>query len=378
MVRDMDDDALLRLGLTPATATAWAEHREAGLRLARVAAQHRGGYVVLTSAAHAGLGGASEGPSNTGVLEMRADLSGRLRRAVAIDPADGPAVGDWVAVEVHGNSVTMHGVLPRLSKLSRRAAGRGASEQLVAANVDTVFLVCPLDQPVNLRRLERLLAISLESGAAAAVVLTKADLCADPGAARAAIGSHDDADGLPIPVHVVSNITGEGLDALDVYTHTPRTSALIGASGVGKSTLINRWLGHAKQAVNAVRDDGKGRHTTTHRELLVLPQGGLVIDTPGMRELGLWRSEEGLQGVFADVAALTESCRFRDCTHAEEPGCAVQAAVTDAPLAPARAASFHKLQREQVSFDRERGTQARVRARQADKKTHRARRNDSR
>ena len=362
------DDALQRLGLTPATASAWAEHRDAGLRLARVAAQHRGGYVVLSSAEHLGV----TGDPATGIAELRADLSGRVRRALAIDPADGPAVGDWVAVEVHGGSATMHVVLPRLSKLSRRAAGRGASEQLVAANVDTVFLVCPLDQPLNLRRMERLLAITFESGAAAAVVLTKADLCPDPAAAAATLGPHSDAAGTPIPVHVVSNVTGEGLAALDVYTHTPRTSALIGASGVGKSTLINRWIGHARQAVNAVREDGKGRHTTTHRELLALPQGGLVIDTPGMRELGLWRSEEGLLGVFTDVVALTESCRFRDCLHAEEPGCALQASVVAGTLAPERAASFLKLQREQVHLDRERDVLARVRARQADKKVHRA------
>jgi len=362
------DDALQRLGLTPATASAWAEHRDAGLRLARVAAQHRGGYVVLSSAAHVG----AEGEHVGGVVEMRADLSGRLRRAVAIDPADGPAVGDWVAVEVHGASVTMHVVLPRLSKLSRRAAGRGASEQMVAANVDTVFLVCPLDQPINLRRVERLLAITFESGAAAAVVLTKADLCSDSAAAVATLGPHSDAAGTPIPVHVISNVTGEGLEALDVYTNTPRTSALIGASGVGKSTLINRWLGHARQAVNTVREDGKGRHTTTHRELLVLPQGGLVIDTPGMRELGLWRSEEGLQGVFTDVVALAEQCRFRDCGHGEEPGCAIQAAVVAGTLPAERASSFLKLHREQLHLDRERDVLARVRARQADKKVHRA------
>ncbi len=360
-------DALHRLGLTPAIDAAAAEHRAAGLRLARVAAQHRGGYVVLTTAVLAAA--AVDGEAGA-ITELRADLSGRLRRAVAIDAAAGPAVGDWVAVEVHGEerpSATMHTVLPRASKLSRKAVGRGASEQLVAANVDTVFLVCPLDQPLNLRRIERLLTIALESGAAAVIVLTKADLCADPDAALAQLGPRPE-----VPVHVISNVTGVGVDALDIYTDSPRTSALIGASGVGKSTLINRWLGHARQAVNAVRDDGKGRHTTTHRELLVLPQGGLVIDTPGMRELGLWRSEEGLQGAFADVAALTGTCRFRDCTHAQEPGCAIHAAVADGTLAPERAASFIKLQQEQAILDRERDGLARLRARQADRRSQRA------
>lgn len=361
------DDALHRLGLRAATELAWAEHRAAGLRLARVAAQHRGGYVLLSSAAQLD---PAVAPT---VVELRADLSGRLRRAVAIDAAAGPAVGDWVAAEVHGEerpSATMHAVLPRASKLSRRAAGRGASEQLVAANVDTVFLVSALDQPQNVRRVERLLTIALESGAAAAIVLTKADLCPDPQLARAALAPL--CARADVPLHVVSSVDGQGLAGLDLYTHVPQTSALIGASGVGKSTLINHWLGHERQAVNAVRDDGKGRHTTTHRELLVLPQGGLVIDTPGMRELGLWRSEEGLQGAFADVAAIAGTCKFRDCGHAQEPGCALQAAVTAGALAPERAASFVKLQQEQAEFDRARDGQARVRARQADRPSRRA------
>ena len=169
-----------------------------------------------------------------------------------------------------------------------------------------------------------------------------------------------------------SSVDARGLEELDIYTSVPRTSALIGASGVGKSTLINRWLGHERQAVSAVRDDGKGRHTTTHRELLVLPQGGLVIDTPGMRELGLWRSEEGLLGAFADVAALAERCKFRDCGHAQEPGCAIQGAVAAGTLEPERAASFLKLQQEQAGLDRARDGLARVRARQADRRSPRA------
>jgi len=307
------------------------------------------------------------------VVELRADLSGRLRRAVAIDAAAGPAVGDWVAAEIHGEerpSATTHIVLPRSSKLSRRAAGRDAVEQLVAANVDTVFLVCALDQPHNIRRIERLLTIALESGAAAAIVLTKADLCPDPGLARADLTPLCERAG--VPLHVISSVDGRGLEELDIYTSVPRTSALIGASGVGKSTLINRWLGEDRQPVNAVRDDGKGRHTTTHRELLVLPQGGLVIDTPGMRELGLWRSEEGLLGAFADVAALAETCRFRDCSHALEPGCGLQGAVAAGTVEPERAASFIKLQQEQVGLDRARDGQARVRARQADRRSPRA------
>lgn len=361
------DAVLQRLGLTPAIAEHFAEARAAGMRLARVAAQHRGGHVVLSS-------GEQVGGEVGAVVELRADIAGRLRRAIAEDPAAVPAVGDWVAVTVAGErpSATIHAVLPRRTKLSRKAAGRNASEQLVAANVDRVFLVCPLDQPLNLRRIERLLTIALESGAAASVVLTKVDLCEDPAAARASLGEHQGRDGAPIPVHVISSVTGVGLAELDVYTHDPQTTALIGASGVGKSTLINRWLGHERLPVAEVREDGKGRHTTTHRELLVLPQGGLVIDTPGMRELGLWRSDEGLHGAFADVAALTEQCRFRDCTHDQEPGCAVQAAVADGSLPPERAASYAKLQREQVHLDQERSALGRTRARAADKRQQRA------
>ncbi len=362
------DDALYRLGLRGETELAWAEHRSSGLRLARVAAQHRGGYVLLSSTAQA-----NQPAAEPAILELRSDLSGRLRRAVAVDAAAGPAVGDWVAAEFQGEerpSATVHAVLPRSSKLSRRAAGRGASEQLVAANVDTVFLVCALDQPHNLRRIERLLTIALESGAAAAIVLTKADLCADPELARSELTPL--CERASVPLHVISSVDGRGLEELDIYTSVPRTSALIGASGVGKSTLINHWLGHERQAVNAVRDDGKGRHTTTHRELLVLPQGGLVIDTPGMRELGLWRSEEGLQNAFADVAPLAAECKFRDCSHAQEPGCAIQAAVTAGTLPPDRAASFIKLQQEQAEFDRARDGQARVRARHADRRSTRA------
>jgi ribosome biogenesis GTPase len=312
-------------------------------------------------------------PAGPGLLELRADLSGKLRRAAASDPAAGPAVGDWVAIR--GGPVgcaTIHAVLPRTSQLSRRAAGRTAIEQVVAANVDTVLVVIPLDRPIATRRLERLLIIARSSGAAAAIVLTKADLCPDPGAAAAELAPLCARAGAEIPVHTISSVTGEGLAALDLYTSRPQTTALIGASGVGKSTLLNRWLGHERQAVAGLTSEGKGRHTTTHRELLVLPGGGLVIDTPGMRELGLWRTEDGLQDVFADVAALAEGCRFRDCHHADEPGCAVQAAIAAGTLAPDRAASFLKLQREQAHVERQHDDLARARARQADRRTHRA------
>lgn len=356
------DPALHRLGWTETTAAAWRAHAAEGLRPARVAAQHRGGYVLLTS-------------DEAGALvEPRSDLSGKLRRAAAADPAAGPAVGDWVAARggVPAGCATIHAVLPRTSQLSRKAPGRATVEQVVAANVDTVFVVLPLDRPIAERRLERLLIIARGSGADAAIVLTKADLCPDPAAVAASLIPLCERAGAVIPVHTISSVTGQGLDSLDHYIDTPRTSALFGASGVGKSTLINRWLGHDRQPTAELTSEGKGRHTTTHRELLVLPHGGLVIDTPGMRELGLWKSEDGLSDVFADISKVAETCRFRDCSHAEEPGCAVRAAIEAGAIEPERAAAFLKLQREQAHVDRERDDLARSRARQADKRIHRA------
>lgn len=358
------NEVLGRLGWTAEWTAAWQAHATEGLRPARVAAQHRGGYVLLTA----------DDNDPPRLLEPRADLSGKLRRAAAVDPAAGPAVGDWVAIRggVPAGCATIHDVLPRRSQLSRKAAGRVTVEQVVAANVDTVMVVIPLDRPIAERRLERLLTIARGSGADAVIVLTKADLCPDPAAVTATLAPLCARAGAEIPVHTISSITGDGLAALDRYIDAPRTSALFGASGVGKSTLLNRWLGHERQAVAALTSEGKGRHTTTHRELLVLPQGGLVIDTPGMRELGLWSSDDGLSDIFADISALTEQCRFRDCSHHEEPGCAVQAAITSGAVDPERAASFLKLLREQAHVAREKDDLARARARQADKRAGRA------
>lgn len=358
------DAALHRLGWSPAFAADWPTYAEEGLRPARVVAQHRGGYVLLTS-------DDKEAPE---LVELRADLSGKLRRASAADPAAGPAVGDWVGIRggVPAGCATIHAVLPRTSQLSRKAAGRVTIEQVVAANVDTVMVVVPLDRPIAERRLERLLAIARSSGASAVIVLTKADLCEDPVAAVAAVDPLLARTGAEIPVHVISNVTGEGIAALDPLIDGPRTSALFGASGVGKSTLLNRWLGRDRMATAELTSEGKGRHTTTHRELLVLPAGGLVIDTPGMRELGLWRADEGLSDVFADIAALAETCRFRDCSHHEEPGCAVHEAVASGALEAERAASFLKLLREQAHIEREKDELARTRAKHADRRASKA------
>lgn len=352
-------DALARLGWDDHAAAAWSTWRGDGTTPGRVAAEHKGGYVVL----------AARG-------ELRGDLSGKLRRAAAHDELQRPAVGDWVALDVHGDlgTATIHAALPRKTVLTRRAPGRAAAPQIVAANVDAVFIVHALDQPPNLRRIERFLTITLASGAAPVLALTKADLVADPEPVLAAIRPllAKVAGERPVPIHVLSSVSGAGLDELDGYVARPQTSALIGPSGVGKSTLINRWLGEDRMTTGELREDGKGRHTTTHRELLVLPRGGLVIDTPGMRELGLWNADESVPEAFTDVAALAESCRFRDCTHAHEPGCAVRAAAESGALEPERLESFQKLRAELAALARDREALARNRARKADHRSLKA------
>lgn len=299
----------------------------------RVVAEHRDLYRVATA----------EG-------ERPARLSGRLRHH-ATARGDLPAVGDWVLLDVPDaeGAAVVHVVLPRRSRFSRGAAGQRTEEQVVAANVDTVWIVAALDAPLGPRRIERYLALAWESGARSAVVLSKADLAADPeGAAREAEGV---APG--VPVHALSAVTGEGMEALAPYLRARSTIALLGLSGAGKSTLINRLAGEELLRTGAVREgDAKGRHTTTHRQLVALPGGALVVDTPGMRELQLWDAGEGLQDAFADVEELASACRFADCGHSGEPGCAVAEAVERGELDPARAAGYQKLLREQEFQDR--------------------------
>lgn len=262
--------------------------------------------------------------------------------------ADLPAVGDWVVVRRRPGEAQadIHAVLPRRTKFSRRAAGPLAEEQVVAANLDTVFLLTALDHNYNLRRIERYLALAWESGAQPVVVLNKADLHPDPAAAHAAVLAI--APGAPVVT--LSAAHADHLDRLDPWLRPGATVALLGSSGVGKSTLINRLLGAQAQVTGAVSTAvGKGRHTTTRRELFVTPSGALVIDTPGMRELQFW--DAGLAAVtdvFADLGELVTQCRFHDCRHASEPGCAVLAALADGSLDAGRWQSYLKLQREQA------------------------------
>ena len=299
-----------------------------GLVPARILVQQRSLYRLVTE---------------TGELEGR--LSGRF----AHEAADGgyPVTGDWVAVELKEGVAVIAAVLPRSTAFTRMAAGTSKDRQVVAANVDVALLAASLNADLNLRRLERYLATAYESGAEPVILLTKADACADP---EPLIDSVRDI-AFGVPVLAMSVRTGQGLAELSALLAPGKTAVLLGSSGVGKSTLVNALAGVEKMATREIReDDARGRHTTTHRELILLPSGALILDTPGMRELALWDAEAGVAAAFAETTAevdlLAEGCRFRDCAHDKEPGCAVQAAVADGRLDPERWRSFQKLQRE--------------------------------
>jgi ribosome biogenesis GTPase len=278
------------------------------------------------------------------------ELAGKMRYQ-ASSAGELPAVGDWVAMSVIDGErrAIVHGVLPRRSSFSRKAVGGATEEQVVAANIDTVFLVTGLDGNFNLRRIERYLTLAWESGANPVVVLNKADLCENLEECVA----DAEAVSLGVPVIAVSATGEEGLERLEAYMQSGKTVALLGSSGVGKSTLTNRLAGEDLQDVGEVSGSvGKGKHTTTHRELIVLPSGGMLIDTPGMREIGLWSAGEGLQETFEDIERLASDCRFRDCTHANEPGCAVRQAIDDGELDADRLHNYEKMGREIAYLER--------------------------
>jgi ribosome biogenesis GTPase / thiamine phosphate phosphatase len=293
----------------------------------RVALEYQGIYRVFTD------GG-----------ELLAEVTGKLRFQ-AQERADFPAVGDWVVITriANENKASIHAILPRFSKFSRKAAGEVTEEQIVATNIDTIFLVQGLDKNYNLRRIERYLALAQESGSRPVIILSKADLIEDAEARAREV----EQVAASVPVHVISSKLSQGLEPLYQYLGTGLTIAFMGSSGVGKSTLINRLLGKEQQKTQEVREeDSKGRHTTVHRELIVLPQGGLLIDTPGMRELQLWDAGEGLADTFADIETFARDCYFGDCRHDNEPNCAVKAAVEEGILDASRLESYKKLQKE--------------------------------
>ena len=309
-------------------------HADKGLCPARVVVHNRLGYVIVAEAG-----------------ELTAVVSGKFRHQ-AKSPADYPVVGDWVAAELipGEEKALIHTALPRRTRFSRAMAGGTTDEHILAANVDDVFIVAALEGGLNLRRIERYLALAFESGAAPAVVLTKLDLCASAAEAKAAVASVEALAG-DAPVLALSSVSGRGVKALRKRIRPGRTAVLLGPSGVGKSTLVNELCGEELLAAQPVREgDFKGRHTTTRRELLLLRGGGLIIDTPGMRELQLWEGEAGIADAFEDITALAAGCRFTNCLHGEEPGCAVRAALVAGTLPAARLENYRKLRGEAGTF----------------------------
>ena len=290
--------------------------------------------------------------------EIDAVRSGRLTHR-ATSRGDLPAVGDWVVVRklADENRGAIIAVLPRRSWFSRRMAGHVTDEQVVAANVDVVFIVMALDDDFSPRRLERYLLLARESGASPVILLTKPDVCVDVPARVAEIAALAG----DVPVHVVSPKFDQGLDRVAEHVPAGKTGALLGSSGVGKSTIINRLVGREVQKTRHIREsDSKGRHTTSHRQLVFLPNGGFLIDTPGMRELQLWDVGEAVKETFDDIEALALECRFSDCRHRDEPRCAVKTAVEEGRLSASRLESYVKLQDELEHLARQQDQRAQI------------------
>jgi ribosome biogenesis GTPase / thiamine phosphate phosphatase len=339
---------LATLGWDDGWSAAFAEQNDGGLVPGRVSVQHRGAWDVLTE----------DG-------EVRARLPGRVRRD-ADSVSDLPVVGDWVALEPSSGRepAAIRAVLPRRTKFSRLAAHDPGSdvtrEQVVAANVDIVFLVASLVDDLSPRRFERYLTLAWESGARPVILLTKADLEPDPDPAVASVRAIAGED---VPIHAISVRTGAGLDEVRGHLGPGTTAALLGPSGVGKSTLVNALAGEDVMSTGAVREDGTGRHTTTRRQLVILPGDGLIVDNPGMRELHLWLAADGLEEAFEDVIELEARCKFSDCRHQGEPGCAIQEALENGSLDPERWQSYLALRQELGELEERLARKERSRAR---------------
>jgi ribosome biogenesis GTPase / thiamine phosphate phosphatase len=342
------DGALEAFGWTSHFELAFGPLRSAGLEPGRVLSEERGRCLVATVSGEAWV-----------------SIAGRLRHEAA-SAEDLPAVGDWVGLTGAADSTpTIQAVLPRTSRFARPARGDVPGAEVVAANIDVVLVVMGLDHDFNVPRLERYMALVQSSGAQPLIVLNKSDVCLDVAGHVAEV--HDAAP--DVPVLVLSALKGSGLEALDPWLQPGQTLCLVGSSGVGKSTIVNALLGWQRQAIGEVRvDDQRGRHTTTRRELLVMPSGALLIDSPGMRSVGMWDAEEGIAHLFSDIDEIAARCRFADCRHSSEPGCAVQAAIAEGSLSARRLESQHKLQRELEAMELRRASGGRAEARRRGRK----------
>lgn len=326
---------LADLGWDAAREREFEPYEASGLAPARVSLEHNHVYRVMSAEA-----------------ELLAEAAGRIKfRAGARKEL--PAVGDWVAIrqDPSESRATIRGILSRRTEFTRKAPGKPTAEQVLAANVDVAFIVFGLDKPANPRAIERYVALVRRSGAEPIVVLNKSDVAEKVAEAiREAVGVAAGAS-----VHAVQTRSPGGVDPLEPYLVHGRTVAMLGPSGVGKSSIVNRLLGEDRLKTGEVRDwDQRGRHTSVHRQLVVRPAGGVIVDTPGMRELQIWDGDEALSETFDDVTELAADCRFRDCRHDAEPGCAVKAAVAGGALEEARYQNFLKLAREHQALEKQR------------------------
>jgi ribosome biogenesis GTPase / thiamine phosphate phosphatase len=336
---EMQSAALDRLGWSQWFEDRFSPYLSEGLEPGRISADYGVAFTVGTAAG-----------------DRVGRVTGKLRHD-GTGPNDRPVVGDWVALAPgSGDTGSIHAILERKTAFSRKVAGETTQEQVMAANIDRVFVVSALSEDLNLAKLERYLTIGWESGALPVVLLTKADLSPNLEAVRVRV----EAIAPGATILMTSSVTGLGMDLVRSELGPGITAVLVGPSGVGKSTLINQLTGRDDLATGAIRSDGKGRHTTTHRQLIPIDSGGMIIDTPGIRELQLWHGEEGLDQTFDDIALLALGCRFNDCEHESEPGCAVQSAIAAGTLPAERLASYRKLGREIRAMRRREDTRLQI------------------